>query len=62
VPVAGKDRDSIVDQMKLERQTNNYNIYFNGKIEYKIATDNIIDGSKLKVYIDKSKGLKIIEN
>lgn len=60
VPVAGKDRDSIVEQMKLERQMTNYKISFIGRIEYEIATDNIIDGSKLKVYIDKM-GLRIIE-
>jgi hypothetical protein len=61
IPVAGKDRDSIIEQMKIERQEDDYKITFEGKIEYTIGTDNIIDGSRLKVTIDKN-GLKINEN
>ncbi|MGC3944679.1 MAG: hypothetical protein QM762_09180 [Chryseolinea sp.] len=60
VPVAGSERNSIVEQMRLVRQLNSYQITFSGKIGYKIGTDNIIDGSKIVVNIDQG-GLKIIE-
>lgn len=58
VPVAGDERNSIVDKIKIEKETDNYLISFKGQIEYKAGTDNLIDGKKLKVSIDKD-GLKI---
>ncbi len=61
VPVSGDKSDRVVDKIKVERQSNNYTLSFAGRVEYKIATDNIIDGAILKVRIDKN-GLRIYLN
>ncbi|WP_276373717.1 hypothetical protein [Chryseolinea sp. H1M3-3] len=58
VPVSGDERNSIADKMKIEKETDDYTILFEGRIEYKAGTDNLIDGKTLKVSIDKN-GLKI---
>ena len=61
VPVSGDERNSIADKMKIEKETDDYTILFEGRIEYKAGTDNFIDGKTLKVNIDKI-GLKISTN
>ncbi len=58
VPVSGGERNSIIERTKIERQTNSYTISFEGQVEYKAGTDNIIDGATLSVLIDDN-GLKI---
>ena len=58
VPVSGDERNSIVDQMKIKKEANNYSISFEGRIEYEAGTDNLIDRKILKVIIDQG-GLKI---
>ena len=61
VPVSGDQRDSVIPKLRIERQSNGYEMLFKGTIEYEIATDKLIDGSGLKV-IFNSDEFEIIEN
>ena len=49
VPVSGDERDSVIPKLSIKKQEDHFEILFSGKIEYKIATDRLINGSQLKV-------------
>ncbi|MBL4715044.1 MAG: hypothetical protein COC01_02330 [Bacteroidetes bacterium] len=49
VPVSGDQRDSAIPKIKIKKIQDHFEILFSGTIEYKIATDRLIDGSNLRV-------------
>ena len=60
VPVSGSQGDSVIPNLEIKKQGSGYEISFEGRIEYKAATDNLIDGSKLKVHFS-AREFTIIE-
>lgn len=51
IPVSGVNRDSVINNLIVEKKGEEFRLRFNRKVEYEVSTDNIIDGKRLTCHI-----------
>jgi len=51
ISISGPNRDSVIGHIKIEKLNDEYKILFSGQVEYRVSSDNIINGSTLLVSI-----------